>query len=314
MEINVLRGHTRAVRALQFDQMLLFTGAMDGTVRMWNWRAGECLRVLEGHRDGVVSLHYNGYLLASGSADHTIGVWNFRTGNKFTLWGHAEWVNSVLLWDGKTSPGDLDPTQMPNFTRHRIPTSPGPQSSESKESVEEMGIDVGAMLFSASDDGTIKLWSLAQQTCIRTFEGHKAQIQSLRMIMVDMSEEDIASARRKAILQDTHLERPCVGIASEITPSLSPPCSYRAVGYESINTDHTAITDKSILHRDRSEDTVEEVKGLVEPENMVKHKKEREDATGKRTHRKPLLVSGSLDGTVKLWDVDTATERSTLFG
>ena len=46
--LRTLRGHTRAVRALQFDQRLLFTGSMDGTVRMWNWRAGECLRVLDG--------------------------------------------------------------------------------------------------------------------------------------------------------------------------------------------------------------------------------------------------------------------------
>lgn len=32
--MRTLKGHTRAIRALQFDQMLLFTASMDGTVRM----------------------------------------------------------------------------------------------------------------------------------------------------------------------------------------------------------------------------------------------------------------------------------------
>jgi F-box/WD-40 domain protein MET30 len=192
-EVRTLRGHDRAVRALQFDQMLLFTGSMDGTVRMWNWRAGECLRVLEGHTDGVVALNYNGYLLASGSADSTIQVWNFRTGGKFTLRGHTDWVNSVVLWDGKTSPGDIDPTLLPTFSQGAIRsrnTVPGLNSSSAHKS-DAKGtfgqdtirghntvptynglnpssthksdangnklpeIEPGAMLFSASDDGTI---------------------------------------------------------------------------------------------------------------------------------------------------------------
>lgn len=32
--VHVLQGHTRAVRALQFDQVMLVTGSMDRTLKM----------------------------------------------------------------------------------------------------------------------------------------------------------------------------------------------------------------------------------------------------------------------------------------
>lgn len=72
--VKVLSGHTRAIRALQFDGMMLVTGSMDRTLRIWNWRTGDCVRVLEGHTDGIVCLNYDREVLASGSADSTIKV------------------------------------------------------------------------------------------------------------------------------------------------------------------------------------------------------------------------------------------------
>ena len=76
--VRTLLGHTRSVRALQFDQAMLVTASSDKTLRIWNWRTGECLRVLEGHTQGVSCLHYDRNTLASGSADRTIKV--SRTG------------------------------------------------------------------------------------------------------------------------------------------------------------------------------------------------------------------------------------------
>lgn len=42
--INVLKGHQRGVRALQFDSTKLITGSMDATLKIWSWRTGECVR------------------------------------------------------------------------------------------------------------------------------------------------------------------------------------------------------------------------------------------------------------------------------
>ncbi|KAI7907669.1 quinon protein alcohol dehydrogenase-like superfamily [Cokeromyces recurvatus] len=93
--IRTLTGHTRCVRALQFDEAKLVTASMDHTLKIWNWQTGKCIRTLEGHTGGVLSLHFNSKLMASGSTDHTVRVWNFSAGECCTFTGHTEWVNSV---------------------------------------------------------------------------------------------------------------------------------------------------------------------------------------------------------------------------
>jgi F-box/WD-40 domain protein MET30 len=95
--LKVLTGHTRCVRALQFDDAKLVTGSMDNTLKIWNYNTGQCIRTLQGHTDGVISLHFDSRILVSGSADKNVKVWNFLTGECFTLHGHTDWVNQVKI-------------------------------------------------------------------------------------------------------------------------------------------------------------------------------------------------------------------------
>jgi F-box/WD-40 domain protein MET30 len=53
-----------------------------------------------------------------------------------------------------------------------------------------------------------------------------------------------------------------------------------------------------------------EPKVFIHAENV--HKPEDNDAGDRQ--KKALLITGSLDGTVRLWDVDTGVEKATLFG
>ena len=39
-----------------------------------------------------------------------------------------------------------------------------------------------------------------------------------------------------------------------------------------------------------------------------------DESPSKGTYRRALLATGSLDGTIKLWDLESGAERSTLFG
>jgi len=205
---------------------------MDRTLKVWDWRSGKCIRTLTGHSEGVVSLNFDSNVLASGSVDSTIKVWNLRTGGAFTLRGHSDWVNAVQLWDsnGPTRPSSTDVSLLD------VSGVLSPNSSSGSE------IDAGKMLFSASDDGTIKMWDLTSRMCVRTITGHVAQVQSMKLLFAsDCSDE----------LSEASLQR---------ATSSSPP---------------SAISGSS---------------------------------------KKPLLISGSLDNTIKLWDIETGKSVQTFFG
>jgi F-box/WD-40 domain protein MET30 len=220
-ELRCLRGHTRGVRALQFDACKLITGSMDHTLRVWDWRTGRCVRTLEGHTEGVVALHFDDTVLASGSVDATVRVWDLRTGSRFTLHGHRDWVNAVLLWD-------------PGAGARPAPAPALGGCADADTALAGGGaprVDAGKMLFSASDDSTVRLWDLARRECIRVFAGHVGQVQAIRIIPGDAGGAD---------------------------PHGAPG--------------------------------------------------------GTGAPRKPLLVSGSLDNTARVWDIETGQVTRTLFG
>ncbi|EJF62552.1 WD40 repeat-like protein [Dichomitus squalens LYAD-421 SS1] len=266
-EVQCLSGHTRAIRALQFDEAKLITGSMDHTMRVWNWRTGQCLKVLEGHTEGVVCLRYDSNVLASGSVDTTVKVWNFRTGECFTLRGHCDWVNAVQLWDSTGTSSSCD-TSLTAF--ENTPTSYAGSAPH---------IDPGKMLFSASDDGTIRLWDLCARACVRQFKGHVGQVQSLKLLMVDEGCESSAgsegSSDREASVEPQESCSSSPSASSSPLPSSPVPTSSSTRPVPALSRQNT---------RERS------------------------------SRQKPVLISGSLDNTIKIWDIDTGKVQRTLFG
>ena len=239
-QLRCLKGHQLGVKALQFDEVKLITASMDCTLKVWDWRKGRCIKTLSGHTEGVVCLDYDSNVLASGSVDSTVRVWNIRTGGSFVLRGHTDWVNSVQLWDS-----NLNNSRGPEDTSLFGASRPTPSLSATKCCYQ---IDPGKMLFSASDDGTIKLWDLNTRTCVRQFVGHVAQVQSMKLLHNEELDTEGSS-----------------------DPPASPTSSSSTQPGENEN-------------------------GLVPK------------------YKKPVLVSGSLDNTVKLWDIETGKATRTYFG
>lgn len=379
-ELHCLTGHTRAVRALQFDEVKLITGSMDHTMKVWDWRTGKCLRTLEGHTEGVVCLNFDSNVLASGSVDTTVKVWNFRTGECFTLRGHREWVNAVHLWDAGTvtaasfrsSPGSLSPR----------PSSPSTVNGQAT-------IDPGKMLFSASDDGTIRLWDLSDRCCVRQFTGHVGQVQSLKLLTVDKGCDDDEEDEEVPTIPSPSLTPPTIrdqdlrdaGRSSRSGNNLLPshtdaftsgsgsnPFAYitPTPSSSTLSTTIAALTGSSSLPRMASSSTVNpeglhvpsaggqtytnasvyldgnpgtlnskgkgrelgqhgSMEPTERPSSSASSSSHRGNGgggsgvgagagAGKKNKSKPVLISGSLDNMIKLWDIDSGKVTKTFFG
>lgn len=294
-EMMCLKGHTRAVRALQFDDAKLITGSMDRTVKVWNWRTGKCIRTLEGHTDGVVCLNFDGNVLASGSVDTTIKVWNFRTGECFTLRGHKDWVNSVLLWDSRGGAGVSPSSSSSSESVPSFDCAPSPCSGSSSSGSGSGApcIDPGKMLFSASDDGTIRLWDLNLRTCVRQYTGHMGQVQSLRLLDMGCDDSEGSSST----------------VSSSTVKAAVPPSH---PGYE-------AIVGQGPMDED-SDVEVAVTPGVSSLSLSVDGQGRRPSVAGldggaaEGGKKKPMIVSGSLDNTIRIWDVESGKTTKTLFG
>ena len=296
-EVGCLRGHTRAVRALQFDEVKLITASMDRTLRVWNWRTGACIRVLEGHNEGVVCLAFDkDAVLASGSVDTTVKVWNLRKGDCFTLRGHEDWVNAVTLWDGRSG----------EASHHDTPATPSAAYGD-LGSVEEIGsgsnsgsaspshgsgaVDadmVGKMLFSASDDCTIRLWDLGSRTCVREFKGHVGQIQSIKLMYSDGRDK-----RARRAVSPAPFTAPAAGLEATLVPAAA------AVG-AAVPVSSSASSSAPAESQPATQQTPEEAASA--------------STTTSNDEPRAMLISGGLDNMLKLWDVETGEELQTYFG
>ena len=123
--------------ALSRDGTTLTSGAVDGTVKLWNVETHANIATLEGHTNYVLSVSFspNGRLIASGSGDGTVKLWSVEThANISTLEGHANEVASVAF-------------------------SPD-----------------GTTVVSGAGDGMVKLWDVETHRNTATFGGHDASL------------------------------------------------------------------------------------------------------------------------------------------
>ncbi|GJN91005.1 hypothetical protein Rhopal_004019-T1 [Rhodotorula paludigena] len=284
-EVGVLRGHTRGVRALQFDALKLVTGSMDSTLKIWNWRTGECMRTLRGHRDAVICLTYDKQLLVSGSGDSTIRVWDFGTGEVYTLRGHSEWVNSVALWDSKSDGCDDSTTTVgAGGAEVGAPISNPEQAKQSS---------MGKYLFSASDDATIRVWDLYTRSCVRVLSGHVAQVQSLKVYVVGAGENQGAAQHPNTLLQP-----PATTPGEEIPATTDDDQDARASAAGPNCNTNTRLAGPSAATLFPAAATVGSLAGQHAPVQQPDFEFP--------SDKKPMVVSASLDNTVRVWDVEGA--------
>lgn len=186
-----LEGHTEAVISVAFSPSgrYLASGSGDTTVRFWDLTTETPHFTAKGHKHWVLSIAWSpdGKKLASGCKNSQIFVWDPSTGKQIgkVLTGHSKWITylcweplhlnpqcrylasaskdgSIRIWD--TLLGRCD----------KILTS----HTQSVTCVKWGG---DGLLYSSSQDRTIKVWRAEDGVMCRTLQGHAHWVNTMAL-------------------------------------------------------------------------------------------------------------------------------------
>lgn len=158
---------------LNHPPAFLVTGSQDKTVKKWDIRlvknAGDTLakssytRKAHDKEMNAIDVSHYSTMFASASQDRTVKIWDVESGESIgVLRGHKRGVWTVA------------------FSSPSIPSISG----ESGTSSGNKGLAV-----TGSGDKTVRIWSLNDYSCLRTFEGHTNSVLKVLWLPYDKSQQ-----------------------------------------------------------------------------------------------------------------------------
>ncbi|GMN36917.1 hypothetical protein TIFTF001_042533 [Ficus carica] len=181
--IATLQGHTQAVTGIAYPSGgdKLYSGSMDGTLRVWNCHTGQCERVIDLGAE-VCSLIQEGPWIFVG-LPNLVKAWNTQRSAEFSLDGPVGQVYAMIfdkniLFAGTQNGQILAWKVSPENETTTNPFQPAHVLEGHNQGIECLTIGRN-MLYSGSFDGTIKKWDLGTLQCLATAKGHSRAVMSL---------------------------------------------------------------------------------------------------------------------------------------
>ncbi|MBR8837880.1 MAG: hypothetical protein DSM106950_28715 [Stigonema ocellatum SAG 48.90 = DSM 106950] len=321
---NPIKGHAEAVLCLAFssDSLLLVSGSLDKTIKLWQVNSGECLQDWKGHQGAVQAILFSrdGQTVVSGSSDSTINLWNIYTAlPAVTIRNHKDQVLSLALGPDQRTEDDQGYEQTlisggddKTLKLYRVEFASDKQAikgyklSKSLEGCTSWIWSVafngnGKVLVAGCDDHTVKLWVwdslLNRWKYSRSLEAHTDRVWS---VMFSPDGRTLVSGSGDSTVKLWNVSTwECINTLNEHkgrvrSVAFSPNNKFIASGSADTNINlWNARTGQSL---DLLEGHTDEVWSVAfSPDNK-------------------LIASASKDKTIKLWSVDKGTCVQTLEG
>ncbi|CAN1163370.1 Zinc finger CCCH domain-containing protein 17 [Linum perenne] len=162
-----LIGHTSSVVSLKFGADRVFSGSMDGTIKVWDGSTFQCLETFKGHEAAVTSLLcFSNYLLSC-SLDHKIKVWGLNgEGRLEAVYTHEEADSAVALCGVEEPNGKpllLCSWNDDSVGMYELPSFAEKGRVYSKGVVRSLGEGPRGLFFAGDASGLLTVWKLAEE-------------------------------------------------------------------------------------------------------------------------------------------------------
>nr|CAA6813661.1 MAG: High-affnity carbon uptake protein Hat/HatR [uncultured Thiotrichaceae bacterium] len=323
-------------------QLLLASGSRDNTIRIWDVASARTVRVLEGHTGAVVNLLTvtPENKLYSVSNDGTVKEWSTQLPHQWLVDLEAAAFSAAISPDGQKAIVGLGDgsLQIYDLKQHRVTTTT-PQLHPT--AIKRITFNNDSTVATASTDGTVKVWDLVGNE-LRPIESYHTGTK-LHSVDIAPNQDLLATAGLEGHIK--LLEWPEVNLSRDIEAHNGTVASvqFDATGtrlLSSGNNDHRLklwdITDKN--HSLISESHVEQSQihwATLSPDGSRIASVGRENAVNiynAETMQLLLTLNGhqnslyrafftpnnkqlftvSMDGTVRVWDLEIAQELFSL--
>ncbi|CDO55499.1 hypothetical protein DV495_000722 [Geotrichum candidum] len=298
--------HTSPVLCLQFDEQYLISGTSIGIAYIWDIETGKLVRKLSAHAGPINALKFDSTKLVTGSTDKIIRIWNYKTGASMgTFNSHAsvqalDFDQTLIVSgcaDGMIRIWDFKTKTCFTLAGHREAVTSVRLHSES------------STLFSGSDDATVRMWDLKTRKCVNEFsvpgssDAHVAQISCVLPLFIDHLENGGESGSCTSFPDDENNKGSTFAVVDERDPSPSTAATAAAQDRRRSDEEEEARNqfNSSMINRSNG-DPMGNVGKYFSADTLVDPRHP--------TH----ILTGSLDATIKMWDIRTGKLVRTLFG
>jgi WD40 repeat protein len=337
-----LRGHKDEVTSVALAALdgraVIVSGGMDSTLRVWDLASGKQRgEPLRGHKDLIALCTLDGRPVAVlGESDRTVRVWDLASGKQHgeSLRGHDRWVTSVALGtlDGRpvAVSGESDGTvRVWDLASGKQRGEPLRGHEDPVKSVALGTLDGRPVIVSGAKDLTVRVWDLASgKQRGEPLRGHDGWVTSValgtlgdRTVIVSGGMDstlrvwDLASGKQHG--------EPLRGHADGVTSVALAALDGRAVIVSGAMDSTLRVWDlpsgtqcsdpPGDLEYGEKSDVLDDLDDWSLLLDGKRHVPPHEYSVGSvalgTLGDRPMIVSGGMDSTVRVWDVSSGKQR-----